>query len=368
MEAEGQSAEPKHRMFCMIVGNYGGHMAFAIDPPFCTAYSLGFVCKDDPALLSFRNQQNHPVSFTGDGLLVCQLLVWDCPEHEHAMATFNGCLLIPRGMQFPKDLFLVISILYNHAVSYHDPKTGEEAPFMTMGPFAMRDTLFWGITRELEQYTAEEVITLRNVGIFKSSSSGSKSLPKLPSLTSLGQVLSSPTSPKVIPHSPKIEPDSSSKKRDHTSSSKSHKHPVSVAAGSSTALENSEWDHDAEHRWRERSRECEDHAQSKSRSSHHEPAPGNEHSRVSKHKRSSEPCSSLEHPHSKGWQVSKSQQITWPWLQTLTLTRVHSPSATSKLPLYSHKLTTVHPQIHLVVSGHLIWVGGLFLQTVVVSI
>ena len=36
MEVEGQSTEPEHRTFCMIVGNYSGHMAFAIDPPFCT--------------------------------------------------------------------------------------------------------------------------------------------------------------------------------------------------------------------------------------------------------------------------------------------------------------------------------------------
>ena len=39
MEAEGQSTEPEHRTYCMIVGNYGGHRAFATDPLFCTAYS-----------------------------------------------------------------------------------------------------------------------------------------------------------------------------------------------------------------------------------------------------------------------------------------------------------------------------------------
>ena len=111
---------------------------------------------------------------------------------------------------------------------------------MTVGPFAKRDTLFWGVAGDLELYTAEEVITLRNVGIFKSSSSGSKSPPKLPSLTSLDQVLSSPAIPKVAPHSPKVEPDSSSQKQDHTSSSKSHKHPVSMAFGSRAALEKSE--------------------------------------------------------------------------------------------------------------------------------
>ena len=118
----------------------------------------------------------------------------------------------------------------NHATPYRDPKTGEDAPFITIGPFASRDMLFCGTTRDLELYTAEEVITLKNMGIFKSSST-IKSSPKLPSLTSLGQALSSPPDPKVTPSSPKVELDSSSKKRDHKSSSKSQKHPVSWLLG-----------------------------------------------------------------------------------------------------------------------------------------
>ena len=224
----------------MIIGNYGGHMVFATDPPFCMAYSLDFIHKDDPAQMTFRNQQNYPVSFTTDGLMLHQLLMQDCTEHEYVMTTHNGCLLIPRGVQFPKDLFPEIVIPHNHAAPYSDSITGKGAPFITVGPFARRDTLFQDIAGDLELYITEEVITLRNAGIFKSSSSASQSLPRLPSLTSLGQTLSSPASPKVTPHSPKIEPDSSSKKRDHKSSSKSHKHPVSMAAGSSTALEKSE--------------------------------------------------------------------------------------------------------------------------------
>ena len=237
MEVEGQSVEPECRTYYMIIGNYSGHIAFAMDPLFCMAYSLDFIHKEDPAQMTFRNQQNHPVSFTADGLLVCQLLMQDCTECKYVMTTHNGCLLIPRGVQFPKDLFPEIVILHNHAAPYRDPITGKEAPFITVGPFARRDMLFWGIAGDLELYTVEEVITLRNVGIFKSSSSASQSLPRLPSLASLGQVLfSPPASPKVTPHSPKIEPDSSSKKRDHKSSLKSHKCPVSMAAGSSIAL------------------------------------------------------------------------------------------------------------------------------------
>ena len=108
-----------------------------------------------------------------------------------------------------------------------------------MGPFTSKDTLFRSVAGDLELYTAEEVFTLKNAGIFKSSSSASQSIPKLPSLASLGQALSSPPNPKVTPNSPKVEPVSSSKKRDHKGSSKSHKHPVSVAAGSHADLEKS---------------------------------------------------------------------------------------------------------------------------------
>ena len=138
-------------------------MAFDMDPLFCTTYPLCFVDTDDPTQMTFRNQQNQPVSFTGDGLMVCQLLTWDCPECKYVMDTCHGCLLIPRGMQFPPDLFSQIVILHNHVTPYHDPKTGEEAPFITIGHFTSKDMLFHGIARDLELYTAEEVITLRNV-------------------------------------------------------------------------------------------------------------------------------------------------------------------------------------------------------------
>ena len=161
--------------------------------------------------MTFRNQQNHPVSFTSDGLIIHQLLTQDCMQCKYMMTTCNGHLLIPRGMQFPKDLFPEIVVLRNHATPYCDPITGKEAPFMTVGPFSRRDTLFWGIARDLKLYTTEEVITLRNVGIFKSSSGASQSLPKLPSLTSLDQIQSAPTTPKSTPHSSKVELDSSSK-------------------------------------------------------------------------------------------------------------------------------------------------------------
>ena len=82
---------------------------------------------------------------------------------------------------------------------------------MTIGPFTSNDTRFHSVASDLELYTTEEAITLRNMGIFKSSNTNQPT-PKLPSLTSLGQALSSPPDSKPTPCSLRLEPDSSSKK------------------------------------------------------------------------------------------------------------------------------------------------------------
>ena len=295
----------------MIVGNYGGHLAYATDPLFCMAYALDFINKDDPATMMFRNHENHPVSFTGDGLIICQLLVQDCTEHKYERTTCNGCLLIPRGMQFTKELFPEIVVLRNHAAPYCDPKTGKEAPFITMGPFSSKDTLFPGvIARDLELYTTEEVMSLRSTGILKSPSGASLSLYKLSLFTSLAQIQSAPTTPKVTPGSPKVESDSSSKRWDYTSSLKSHKHPVSVAAGSSTSLERSmsrtvTLSADGVRtkvmtKIVKRSREHERlHTHQKGKSSHHASVPQGRTMAGSKCGRSAESGHSSGHPHSK---------------------------------------------------------------------
>ena len=116
--------------------------------------------------------------------MVHQLLMQDCPECEYMMYRCHGCLLISRGVQFPPDLFPQIVMLHNHVTPYHDPKMGEDAPFITIGPFTSRDTLFPSTARDLDLYTTEEIITLKNMGIFKSTST-IKSSPKLPSLAFL---------------------------------------------------------------------------------------------------------------------------------------------------------------------------------------
>ena len=74
--AEDRPSSPNAcKRYCIIVGDYGGSMGFATEPPFCTAYPLSFADKDDPMQMTFQHPRNHPCSFTADVLLICQLLV-----------------------------------------------------------------------------------------------------------------------------------------------------------------------------------------------------------------------------------------------------------------------------------------------------
>ena len=71
-----------------------------------------------PPHMTFRSQQNHPVSFTADGLLVHQLLVWDCPQCEYVMDRHHGCTFSFLGecifylTSFHRSLFLTITWLH----------------------------------------------------------------------------------------------------------------------------------------------------------------------------------------------------------------------------------------------------------------
>ena len=142
------------------------------------------------------------------------------------------------------DLFPHILIPHNHATPYHDPHTGEDAPFITVGPFLSMDTLFHGTASDLELYIAKEVVALRNARVFKSSNTG-PSTPKLPSLASLGQALPPPVNFESPNHCSKVEPDSSTRKRDHRSSPRSHRYLISTAARSHKDLDKSEHEGEA---------------------------------------------------------------------------------------------------------------------------
>ena len=99
-------------------------MAFATDPPLCTAYSLEFIHK----MILLRLHSGASIIIQSSALqMVCQLLMSDCPKCEYALATCNGHLLIPRGVQFPEYLYSEIVVPRNQTEPYCDSKTGKEA-------------------------------------------------------------------------------------------------------------------------------------------------------------------------------------------------------------------------------------------------
>ena len=54
------------KTYGMIMGDYGGPLAFATEPPFCTAYLSCFADRGDPTRMTFCHPHNHPWSFTTD--------------------------------------------------------------------------------------------------------------------------------------------------------------------------------------------------------------------------------------------------------------------------------------------------------------
>ena len=82
------------------------------------------------------------------------------------------CLIIPQGLHFSSDLFPQIVVPHDHMAPYHDPRTGGEAPFFTMGLFASTDTLFPGTAGDLDLFTDEEVFTLTHIRVLKSPITG----------------------------------------------------------------------------------------------------------------------------------------------------------------------------------------------------
>ena len=42
MEFEREAIDSVHRTYCMILGNYGGHLAYAMDSPVLHSLCIGF--------------------------------------------------------------------------------------------------------------------------------------------------------------------------------------------------------------------------------------------------------------------------------------------------------------------------------------
>ena len=210
----------------MIVGDYGGPLAFATEPPFCTAYPLCFANRDDPTRMTFRHPQNHPWSFPTDALLVRQLLARDSSVREHALDKRRRRILIPRGVHLSSNVIPEIEVPRCHSAPYYNHQTGVEAPFFTMGPFTRTDTLFPGAPGDLDLYTDMEIYCLKNIGILEPS-------------------VASARDPRAASSSSKAEAAPSVKKREDRDSLH-RRRSVSAAAGSREDLDKSEHEREAE--------------------------------------------------------------------------------------------------------------------------
>ena len=164
LKTEGNKDCPKCRAYMMLIGNYGGHMAFTTDPPYCVAYAVDYQNKD-PSKMTPRETLNHAYTMVTDNMMVRRLLSvpnWDPTERKH---TKGGHLLIPRGVQFSPKLFPEIVIPRNHAGLLIDSTMRQDAPLWTIGPFQAVDTIFPSFPGDLELFTAKEVAQLKELGV-----------------------------------------------------------------------------------------------------------------------------------------------------------------------------------------------------------
>ena len=109
LKTESKKDRPRCRAYMMLIGNYGGHMAFATEPPYCVAYAADYEDKD-PSKMMPRETLNHMYAMVANNMMMRRLLSvpnWDPAERKR---TKGGYLLIPRGVQFSPKLFPEIVI------------------------------------------------------------------------------------------------------------------------------------------------------------------------------------------------------------------------------------------------------------------
>ena len=181
---------------------------------------------DDSTRMTFRHPHNHPWSFPTDVLLVRQLLARDSSVHEHTLDKRRRCILIPRGVHLSTNVIPEIEVPRGYSAPYYNRRTGVEAPFFTMGPFASTDTLFPSAPGDLDLYTDMEISCLKNIGILETS-------------------VASARDPHTASSASKAEAVPSIKRRDDRDSP-GCRHPVSAAAGSREDLDRSEHEREAE--------------------------------------------------------------------------------------------------------------------------
>ena len=165
LDSERKKSPLKHRAYMMLIGNYGGHMAFATDPPYCVAYATDYKNTNDPSKMTPRKPLNHAYTMVTNNMVVWRLFFVPNWEPGERKLTAGGHLLIPRGMQFGPELFPDLVIPRNHVGPLVNMAMQQEVPFQTIGPFQATDLIFPGPPGDLELFTAKEVAKLKELGV-----------------------------------------------------------------------------------------------------------------------------------------------------------------------------------------------------------
>ena len=145
LNTEHKKSLLKCRAYIMLIWNYGGHMAYATDPPYCVAYAADYKNTSDPSKMTPCEPLNHTYAMVTSNIVVRRLLSLPNWEPAERRLTKGGRLLILMGVQFGPGLFPEIVILHNHAGPLINSTMWQEVLFQTIGPFRAIDTIFPGL-------------------------------------------------------------------------------------------------------------------------------------------------------------------------------------------------------------------------------
>ena len=140
LDTERKKSPLKCWAYMVLIGNYGEHMAFTTDPPYCVAYSVDYKTTD-PSQMTPHHTHNHLYAMITTNMIVRRLLSLPYWEPTVRKQTKGGRLLILISMQFGPTLFPEIVVLRSHTSPPVDPVMWQEALFQTVGPFWAIDTI-----------------------------------------------------------------------------------------------------------------------------------------------------------------------------------------------------------------------------------
>ena len=75
LDTECKKSQLKCRAYMMLIGNYGGHMAIATDPPYCVAYAADYK-NNDPSKMTPCEPLNHAYAMVTSNMVVRRLCLY----------------------------------------------------------------------------------------------------------------------------------------------------------------------------------------------------------------------------------------------------------------------------------------------------